>query len=134
MAPRSYKPSRLKASQKRVVKKKVSVPKKRREGWSVGDSITKKTSKGKKTAWSTVRSRYWKNKVANNPKGYSKRNLKRMKQGKAPQRYRNGKLESKELHHKIPRRKGGSDAKQNLKEVWPDEHSEIDNFRRLKGR
>ena len=59
-----------------------------------------------------------------------------MRKGKAPQRIngKTGKLESKELHHKIPRRKGGSDAKQNLKEVWPDEHSEIDNFRRLKGR
>ena len=44
---RSYKPSRVKASQKRVVKKKVSAPKKRRKGWNVGDSITKKTSKGK---------------------------------------------------------------------------------------
>lgn len=57
-----------------------------------------------------------------------------MKQGKAPQRYnRNtGKWESKELHHKKPRRKGGSNAKRNLKEVWPDEHAQIDPYRHVR--
>ena len=58
--------------------------------------------------------------------------MERMKQGKAPQRRRNGKWESKELHHKIPRRKGESNAKQNLKEVWPDEHAQIDPYRHVR--
>lgn len=54
-----------------------------------------------------------------------------MRTGRVPQRknIRTGKIESKELHHKIPRRKSGSNAKANLKQVWPEEHAEIDNFR-----
>ncbi|MEE1038446.1 MAG: hypothetical protein U0K95_04695 [Eubacterium sp.] len=54
-----------------------------------------------------------------------------MRTGRAPQKWNNNtkKMESKELHHKIPRRKRGSDAKANLKQVWPEEHAEIDNFR-----
>lgn len=43
---RTYKPSRLKASQKRAVKKKVSAPKKTRKGWNVGEPITKKQQIG----------------------------------------------------------------------------------------
>ena len=48
-----------------------------------------------------------------------------MKQGKAPQRIngKTGKLESKELHHKIPRRKGQGykDSKGNIwKKIWPN--------------
>ena len=67
-------------------------------------------------------------------KGYSERNLKRMRQGKAPQRYNKdtGRMESMELHHKIPRRKGGSNAKQNLQNVRSEEHAQIDRYRHVR--
>ena len=59
-----------------------------------------------------------------------------MRTGRAPQKWNNNtkKMESKELHHKIPRRKGGSNAKANLKQVWPEEHARIDKFRHIGGR
>lgn len=31
-----------------------------------------------------------------------------------------------ELHHRIPRSKGGQDTWENLLEVWPTEHAAID--------
>jgi hypothetical protein len=39
------------------------------------------------------------------------------------------KVESKELHHVKPRREGGGNEPENLREVWPSEHEEIDPHR-----
>lgn len=53
-----------------------------------------------------------------------------MKMGKAPMvEYHNGKRYPMELHHKVPRRDGGSDAYSNLLPVTPWEHAAIDSFR-----
>ncbi len=41
-------------------------------------------------------------------------------------------LESKELHHRKPRRDGGGNDKENLSDVWPSEHEEIDPHRHLR--
>ena len=53
-------------------------------GWKVGDPIDNLTRAGKEPAWSTVRSRYWKNEAYYNSGNYSEANLARMKKGKAP--------------------------------------------------
>ena len=100
-------------------------------GWHVGDPIDNLTSKGKEPSWSAVRSRYWKNEAYYNSQLYSEEDLFRMKRGLAPQRinpYTNS-LESKELHHIIPRRKNGPNTYDNLLPVWPEEHSKIDPYR-----
>ncbi len=39
----------------------------------------------------------------------------------------------KELHHKIPQREGGLHTPDNLQEVWPWEHTDIDPFRHYNG-
>jgi filamentous hemagglutinin len=42
-----------------------------------------------------------------------------------------GIMESKELHHQpVPQRQGGKE----FMEVWPDQHAEVDKYRRLKKR
>ena len=129
---KSTKSSRKNVVSKPLKKKKVSSSKSSSKKWKVGDSITKKTKNGK-PSWSTVRARYWKNEAAKNGHKYSSRNLERMRKGKAPQRFNNktGKYESRELHHKIPRRCGGSNSKRNLKQVWPEEHASIDRYRHV---
>ena len=101
------------------------------KGWSLGDDITSLTRAGNKPSWSTVRQRYWKNEALNNPGVYNKENLNRMGKGLAPQRRNEitGKMESMELHHKVPRRRGGTDAENNLEKLWPDEHAAKDSFR-----
>ena len=104
---KTCKSSRVKKTTKTTNKKKVSTQKNSSSTWKVGDSITKTTKSGKKPSWSTTRARYWKNEAARNPSKYSYENRVRMRKGKAPQRYnaQKGKMESMELHHKIPRRK-----------------------------
>jgi hypothetical protein len=54
-----------------------------------------------------------------------------MKKGKPPQRVnpKTGKLERRELHHKVPRREGGSHDPDNLLDAWPEEHERIDPYR-----
>jgi hypothetical protein len=85
-------------------------------------------------SWTTARNKYWKDqaKEADAATKYGEKNVERMGKGRAPQRVNpeTGKIESKELHHLEPQGKGGSHDKSNLKEVWPDEHAEIDPFRR----
>jgi len=106
-------------------------PKAAGTGWKVGGDIWAKTAKATDPAWSTVRSRFWKNEAA--AKGaaqrYSAENLKRMQRGLAPQRYnpRKGGMESMELSHEpIPARKGGRDVVPR----WPEDHARIDPHRR----
>ena len=99
------------------------------KGWTVGEDITKLTKAGNDPSWSTVRQRYWKNEAYYNADKYSAPNLDRMKTGRAPQVELNGRMYSMELHHRVPRRDGGSNAYSNLLQVTPWEHAEIDQFR-----
>lgn len=82
----------------------------------------------KKTPWnSSHRQKAWKEKG--------------QPDGKAPQReiiVQNRKtgeietrIESKELHHKKPRREGGPNTDENLQDVWPQEHEAIDPNRHI---
>lgn len=112
-------------------------------GWKMGEDYYKLTSKGTEPAWSTVKSRFWKNKAANlTPEEVKKLeelrfgNVERMKQGKPPQQFSREKfnkyggdgLESKELHHTpTPRREGGKE----VIDLWPKEHELVDKFRNV---
>ncbi|WP_339061229.1 RHS repeat-associated core domain-containing protein [Tepidibacillus marianensis] len=101
------------------------------KGWKVGDDINTLTKAGKYPSWSTAKSRYWKNETAANPSKYSQENLDRMVKGKAPLDEDFG--VPKELHHINGR--SGSDPHNinNLQEVWPWEHTEIDPYRYYNG-
>ena len=104
-----------------------------KKGWHVGDDITNLTKAGNTPKWSTVQSRYWKNEAFYNPSNYSATNLSRMQKGRAPMvKYTNGQYYSMELHHKIPRHKGGTDCYSNLLPVAPWEHAAIDPYRHFK--
>jgi hypothetical protein len=84
------------------------------------------------TSWSKRRSDYWKSRAKNAEEGqFSPENLERMRRGKPPLDDDLG--VPKELHHKVPRREGGGHTPDNLEEVWPWEHEEIDPFRHYKG-
>jgi hypothetical protein len=109
-------------------------------GWQVGESITNRTIFGTVPKWTTVRRRYWKN-MAHEYKSnssdskfsdriiYSERNIERMEQGLAPQRFNSkGELESMELHHTPPQREGGLF---DVEPLWPEEHSLKDSFRHV---
>ncbi|MBP3702089.1 MAG: hypothetical protein J6I64_09375, partial [Lachnospiraceae bacterium] len=103
-----------------------------KSGWRIGDDITSLTKAGSTPSWSTVRQRYWKNEAVLNAELYSSQDIKRMQAGLAPQVEYNGKLYSMELHHILPRRKGGSNEYSNLLPVTPWDHAEIDEFRHFK--
>ena len=104
-----------------------------RKGWKVGDDITTVTKAGKSPAWSTVKSRYWKNEAYYRPDQYSLRNLPRMRAGRAPLvQSQKGKYYPMELHHKIPRRNGGGHHYSNLMQLPPWEHARIDRYRHFK--
>ncbi|QNQ22630.1 hypothetical protein HF650_01490 [Kosakonia sp. SMBL-WEM22] len=96
--------------------------------------------------WSTEQKNYWKDvgaKELANPSGlYSPRNILEMVGGRAPKFtarvkvIKTGKIEIRdipyELHHKnIPQRQGGPNvhAKNNLDEVDPWQHQEVDKYR-----
>lgn len=100
--------------------------------WKVGDDHYNVTSMGREPAWSTVRTRYWKNQATLEAmeKKWGAENLERMRRGLAPRRTnpRTGKLESMELHHPVPRKEGGKE----FVELWPDEHAKVDRYRRTK--
>lgn len=104
-----------------------------KKGWSVGDDITTLTKAGNKSAWSTVRQRYWKNEAALRAELYSQANLELMKKGLAPLVELNEKLYSMELHHIEPRHMGGSDAFDNLLPLTPWDHASIDQYRHFRG-
>jgi hypothetical protein len=92
----------------------------------------KVSSNGSGTSWSKGRSDYWKRRAAEAPDGeFSPSNLERMKQGKPPLHDKLG--VPKELHHKVPQREGGGHAPDNLEEVWPWDHEQVDQFRHYKG-
>lgn len=100
------------------------------KGWSVGDDIYATTKTGAAPAWSTVRSRFWKNEAASPQHGtWNSRQLNRMTKGLAPQRYNldKGGIESMDLSHEpIPFRAGGKA----IIPRWPQDHAAVDPFRR----
>jgi RHS repeat-associated protein len=101
------------------------------KGWKVGDDVYKATAKGNEPAWSTVRSRFWKNESSaeNSAEKYGAENSDRISKGLAPQRYNadKGGIEKMELSHEpIPARDGGKD----FVPKWPKEHAAVDPFRR----
>ncbi len=99
--------------------------------WKNGDAIDKPMPDGSAASWNTVRSRYWKNRSTASNGEFSKENLARMRQGKAPMDYnsRTGKFEPRELHHVTPQRAGGNNNPLNLRELSPDQHGAVDPFR-----
>ena len=100
-----------------------------KKGWKIGDDITNLTKAGNPPKWSTLRSRYWKNKAHYFSSDYSKENLNRMIKGLAPQYDEGFGIYSMELHH-ILGRKGENFYL--FFEVTPVEHAIIDPFRNLK--
>ncbi len=100
------------------------------KGWSLGDDIYGLTKSGNSPAWSTVRSRFWKNEAANPRNGtWNATQLDRMQRGLAPQRYNfdKGGIESMDLSHEpIPLRSGG----RNVVPRWPQDHATVDPYRR----
>ena len=106
------------------------------KGWKVGDDITAPTRAGNDPSWSTVRQRYWKNEAAKNSVVYEnidlykEDSLSKMHKGLAPKHYGpDGKAYSMELHHIIPRHKGGTHNYNNLEILTPWEHAEKDQYR-----
>ena len=71
-----------------------------KQGWHVGDEITKLTKAGNKPSWSTVRQRYWKNEAFSNASSYSPNDVQRMQKGLAPLGWDG---HSMELHHPFGR-------------------------------
>lgn len=99
-------------------------------GWRVGDDVYAATEAGSSPAWSTVRSRFWKNSAADSKTAgqWDEGNLARMQSGRAPQRFNpdKGGMESMELSHEpIPFRNGGRD----FVPRWPQDHAAVDPFR-----
>ena len=122
LKPRSPKP-RARAPRPRHV---------RFQRWKRGEAIDKPMPDGSPPSWDTVRSRYWKNRwqASRNTNEFSKQNLDRMRRGAAPKDYnpRTGQFESRQLHHVVPQRAGGSNSPLNLRELTPDQHGAVDPF------
>ena len=99
--------------------------------WKPGEAIDKPMPDGSAPSWDVVRSRYWKNRASASSGDFSRENLARMRQGKAPLDYnpRTNIFESRELHHVVPQRAGGSNGPINLRELTPDQHGAVDPFR-----
>ena len=98
-----------------------------KKGWKVGEDITKLTKAGNIPSWSTIRSRYWKNKAFYFESDYSASDLERMKKGLAPLvEFVDGKVYPIELHH--PNGRAGNNIF-TFFEATPWKHAEIDPFR-----
>ncbi|MBG01902.1 MAG: hypothetical protein CL470_06480 [Acidimicrobiaceae bacterium] len=75
----------------------------RLRGWTPGGYIFNLTQEGKEPSSATVKNRYWKNvSAASGSAIFGSENIKRMKEGKPPQRrnYRNGKIETMRISPK----------------------------------
>ncbi|MFG0515905.1 RHS repeat-associated core domain-containing protein, partial [Kluyvera intermedia] len=92
--------------------------------------------------WSTARKDFWIREARTNPHRYSRNNLERMIEGKAPRmkievfNYKTGKLEVKdvsmEIHHRsLPQRGGSPKANEqwNLEKATPWGHEAMDPYR-----
>ncbi|MBI4488140.1 MAG: toxin [Deltaproteobacteria bacterium] len=94
--------------------------------WRVGDPHDALTAAGRAPSWSTVRSRYWRNRAAAAERGeFSRVNLLRMGRGRAP-------LDSTgrpiELEHIVPQRTGAPGRHRDLLEVTRVEHGFFDRY------
>jgi hypothetical protein len=100
-------------------------------GWRVGDPINNLTEQGTAPHWPAIRKRFWKNEAYYNPQAWDSTQVQRMQRGLAPQQFNEltGKWESMELHHDPAQRFGGM---YEFYLVWPSQHAEIDDFRRLR--
>jgi hypothetical protein len=78
----------------------------------------------KENLWKQARRAYWKKYGKN---GEAPRRQVLVRDKKTGQKYK--RWETKELHHKDPQRNDGSNEPDNLKEVWPTEHAELDPHR-----
>ncbi|WP_354514240.1 MULTISPECIES: RHS repeat-associated core domain-containing protein [unclassified Luteibacter] len=82
-------------------------------------------------SWSAGRRSYWKQAARDRPYDYSAEDLRRMSSGQPPM---HPEVEvPMELHHIKAQRDGGGHEPENLMEVWPWEHAEIDPFRYYNG-
>ncbi|ECE6155105.1 hypothetical protein DPK65_23595 [Salmonella enterica subsp. enterica] len=92
--------------------------------------------------WSTARKDFWIREARTNPHRYSRNNLERMIEGKAPRmkievfNYKTGKLEVKdvsmEIHHRSLSQRGGSpkaNEQWNLEKATPWGHEAMDPYR-----
>jgi hypothetical protein len=105
--------------------------------WKRGEAIDKPMSDGSAPSWSTVQSRYWKNRYeASKLSGeFTLPQLREMRRGNAPMDYnpRTGNWERRELHHVVPQQFNGNNSPLNLRELTPDWHAEVDPLRRVPG-
>lgn len=90
------------------------------------------TAAGNSPAWSTFRARYWKNRADSAIDGeFTAAQIERMTAGQPPL---HPTLDvPMELDHIVPRHAGGGHNIENLREVWPWEHAEIDPYRYYNG-
>lgn len=100
-----------------------------KKGWKVGEDITSLTKAGNVPSWSTLRSRYWKNKAYYFAADYTEENVGRMMRGLAPQFDDGAGLYSMELHH-ILGREGNNFYF--FFEISPEGHALVDPFRIIK--
>ena len=77
------------------------------------------------TSWTTKRRKYWKENSPTGEPPTREVTVRNNKTGEVSRR-----RETKELHHDDPQRNGGSHDPNNLREVWPTEHADIDPHRR----
>ena len=101
-----------------------------KKGWRVGEDITNLTKAGNVPSWSTMRSRYWKNKAhyfKDDPL-YTVADISRMEKGLAPQIVENGRTFSMELHHMLGRE---GNYYYLFFEITPQGHSIVDQHRFL---
>jgi HNH endonuclease len=90
-----------------------------------------KTCAQSPASWAAGRRAYWKQEALNNPYDYSAEDLARLHSGRPPVDPDTG--ASKELHHIVPQPDGGTHDPDNLMQVWPWEHAEIDPHRYYNG-
>jgi hypothetical protein len=105
--------------------------------WKPGDAIDKPLPDGTAPAWGTVQSRYWKNRYAAS-KGtgeFTEVQLREIRKGNAPKDFnpRTQEWESRELHHVKGRQYEGGNNPENLRELTPDWHAEVDPYRQRRG-
>jgi len=105
--------------------------------WNVGEKINLPDETGNYPSWELVRSRYWMNQAQNfTGADYGPQNIARMKAGYPPVARILGQLKStgndvemlvsKELHHIMGRQIIDPHAIENLQELWPWEHANLD--------
>ena len=100
-----------------------------KKGWKIGEDITSLTKAGNVPSWSTLKSRYWKNKAYYFASEYSEENVSRMMRGLAPQFDDGAGLYSMELHHMLGREGNNYYL---FFEISPEGHAIVDPFRFLK--